>query len=126
MFSVILASSGGDGGGGGGGIAAIGQLAFFGLIFVAMYFLLIRPQRKRQREASALQSQLTEGDEVMLTSGLYGFIDGIDGDTVWIEIAEGVTIRASRGAIAKRTIPVGGPEVAEVAPDQPEPVDDDQ
>jgi preprotein translocase subunit YajC len=117
MFSVLLASSDD---GGGGGFAAVAQLAFFGLIFVAMYFLLIRPQRKRQRESAALQSQLAEGDEVMLTSGLYGFVDGIEGDTVWVEIADNVTIRVTRGAIAKRTIPVGTPAVAAEEPsDQP-------
>ena len=76
-----------------GGGAAIFQLFFFGLIFVAMYFLLIRPQRRRTREAQELNRALAEGDEVQTASGLVGFITGFDkedqaGDVAWIEIAE--------------------------------------
>lgn len=121
MFSVLLASSDG---GGGGGFAAVAQLAFFGLIFVAMYFLLIRPQRRRQREAAALQSQLTEGDEVMLTSGLFGFVDGIEGDMVWVEVADNVTVRVTRGAIAKRIVSEST-DVTASAPAADEPASDD-
>ena len=89
------------------GGAAIFQLFFFGLIFVAMYFLLIRPQRRRTREAQALNRALAEGDEVQTASGIVGFITGFDkedqaGDVAWIEIAENVEIRVMRSAISRR------------------------
>lgn len=89
------------------GGAAIFQLFFFGLIFVAMYFLLIRPQRRRTREAQALNRALAEGDEVQTASGIVGFITGFDkedqaGDVAWIEIAENVEIRVMRNAISRR------------------------
>ncbi|MBU6240983.1 MAG: preprotein translocase subunit YajC [Acidobacteria bacterium] len=89
------------------GGAAIFQLFFFGLIFVAMYFLLIRPQRRRSREAQELTRALAEGDEVQTASGIVGFITGFDkedqaGDVAWIEIAENVEIRVMRSAISRR------------------------
>ncbi len=89
------------------GGAAIFQLFFFGLIFVAMYFLLIRPQRRRTREAQELNRALAVGDEVQTSSGIVGFITGFDkedqaGDVAWIDIADNVEIRVMRSAIARR------------------------
>jgi preprotein translocase subunit YajC len=89
------------------GGAAIFQLLFFGLIFVAMYFLLIRPQRRRTREAQELNRALSIGDEVQTASGLVGFVSGFDkddqaGDVAWLEIAENVEIRVMRSSIARR------------------------
>jgi len=98
------------------GSGALFQVFFFGMIFVAMYFLLIRPQRRRSAEAKSLQSNLAEGDEVLLTSGFYGFVSGFDGDVMWVEIAENVEVRVTRGAVARRIDPkvesAGGEEVA--------------
>jgi preprotein translocase subunit YajC len=85
------------------------SLVFFALIFVAMYFLLIRPQRRRMSEARALQSSIGEGDEVLLASGIFGFVVAIEGDVLWLDIAEGVDIRVSRSAVARR---VAGPATA--------------
>jgi preprotein translocase subunit YajC len=90
-----------------GGGAAIFQLFFFGLIFVAMYFLLIRPQRRRTREAQELNRTLSVGDEVEMASGIVGFITGFDkddkaGDVAWIDIADDVEIRVKRSAISRR------------------------
>ena len=74
----------------------------FLLIGVAMYYLLIRPQRRRQREAVALQSSIEIGDEVMTTSGVYGFVTGFDGDIAWLEIDDDVQMRIARQAIQRR------------------------
>ena len=84
------------------GSAAIVQLGIFLLIPIAMYFLLIRPQRKRQREQASMQSSIDVGDEVMTTSGLYGFITGFDGDIVWLEIDDNVQIRVARAAVQRK------------------------
>ena len=84
-----------------GGAAAFTPLIFIGVIFAAMYFLMIRPQRKRVREAQNMQRTIGEGDEVLTTSGVYGFITAIDGDVMWLEIAEDVEIRIAAGAISK-------------------------
>jgi preprotein translocase subunit YajC len=104
MFSALVLA---DSSSGGGGAAAI-QLGIFLLIPVAMYFLLIRPQRRRQREAAALVAALEVGDEVMTTSGVYGFITGFDGDIVWLEIDDNVQIRIARGAVQRKVDTAAG------------------
>ena len=104
LASAIFAQ---DDSGGGGGAAF--QLVFFLIIGLAMYMLLIRPQRRRMREAQQLLSTLSDGDEVITTGGLYGFINAIDGDTIWLDIAEGVEIRIHRSAVARKIDPVKEP-----------------
>jgi preprotein translocase subunit YajC len=85
------------------------------LIGVVMYFLLIRPNKRRQRDAMALLKQIQEGDEVITTGGIYGFINAIDGDTVWLDIADNVEIRIHRSSISRKIDPTkepaGGPAV---------------
>jgi preprotein translocase subunit YajC len=93
-FLTLLAQEDDAGGGG-----ALLQLAIFLLIPVAMYFLLIRPQRRRAREQQALQTQLEVGDEIITTSGVYGFITGFEDDRIWLEIDEDVQIRIARAAV---------------------------
>ena len=75
------------------------------VIFGAMYFVLIRPQRKRAKAAKDLQSSLQEGDHVLLNSGIYGYISQIEDDKpyVWFEANTGVEFRISRTAIAGKT-----------------------
>ena len=91
-------------------------LVFMALIGFAMYFLMIRPQRRRMRETADMQKSIGEGDEILTNSGMYGFVNAMDGDVVWLEIAENVEIRVSRAAIARKvnpsSEPAGGPESA--------------
>lgn len=87
-------------------------LVFFGLIGAAMYFLMIRPQRRRMRQTADLQRSITEGDEILTTSGMYGFVTALDGDTVWLSIADDVEIRVSRAAIARK---IAGEEAADAS-----------
>ena len=90
---------------GGSGIAS---LLILMLIPLAMYFLLIRPQKRRQREAVALQKAIEVGDEVMTTSGVYGFITGFDGDVAWLEIDDNVQIRIARAGIQRKVDTAAG------------------
>ena len=100
MHTLILASATADQPASGGGLVSLLPLL---LIFVAMYFLLLRPQRKRQKEARALQDSLKEGDEVVLNSGIIGFIDDVQDDgIVWLNVADKVEIRVTKGDIASR------------------------
>ncbi len=69
----ILMGAQPDGGGGG-----MVMLIWFGLIFVVMYMLMIRPQRKKQKEHEALLSDLKKGDKIVTSSGLIGVIFAID------------------------------------------------
>jgi len=72
LFAPILMAGGQDGGGG------MVQLGFFGLIFLIMYLLLIRPQRKKQKEHEQLLNSLSKGDKVVTSSGMFGVIFAID------------------------------------------------
>lgn len=92
-------------------------LVFMALIGAAMYFLMIRPQRRRMRETSELQRSVGEGDEVITNAGIYGFVNAIDGDTVWLEIADDVEIRISRGAITRKINPSQEPAGGESTPE---------
>ena len=72
------------------------------LIFAAMYFLLLRPQRKRQKETANLQSSIAEGDEVVLNSGIYGFVSAVEDELLWLDIAEKVEVRVAKGSVARK------------------------
>ena len=117
MHALSILASGDDSGGG----SSITLLLFL-IIPVAMYFLMIRPQRKRIKEQNALQSAIDVGDEVVTNSGIYGFITGVDGDKFWLEVDDDVQIRIARAAIQGR---VNQP-VAPVEPAKPagDPADD--
>lgn len=84
---------------GGGGLASLLILL---LLPVGMYFLLVRPQRRRMKEQAALQSSLGVGDEVITSSGIYGFITGEEGDRFWLEIDDDVQIRVAKAAIQRK------------------------
>jgi preprotein translocase subunit YajC len=116
ILSLVAQDSAGDSSGGG---SFVFTLVFMGLIFGAMYFLMIRPQRRRMREQAELQRAMGEGDEVMTSSGIYGFISAIDGDVIWLEIAEGVEVRVARAAVTRivhpTEEPAGGPVANEPA-----------
>src|SRR3972149_6845675 len=72
----------------GGGAGLLGMLPFLVGMFVLMYFLMIRPERKRQAEQQSLLSSLKKGDEVVLTSGFVGKIQQVDERTLVLEIAD--------------------------------------
>ena len=92
------------------------------LLIVLMYFLLIRPQQKRMRDQQQMLSAVEEGDEVLTTAGVYGFITAMEGDVVWVEIAEGVEVRVAKGAIARRIAPA--PDATDATDAVDAPVDD--
>jgi preprotein translocase subunit YajC len=71
------------------------------LLFVVMWLLVIRPQRRRAAEQKRVMENLAPGQEVLTTGGLYGTVDSIvDDDEVRLEIAPDVNVRLSRRAIA--------------------------
>jgi preprotein translocase subunit YajC len=72
------------------------------LIGAAMYFLMIRPQRRKLRAQASLQSSIEVGDEVVTTSGMYGFVTLLEGDIAWLEIDDDVQIRIARAALQRK------------------------
>jgi preprotein translocase subunit YajC len=75
-------------------------LPIIALLFLVMWLLVIRPQRRRQAEERRTLNAMGVGDEVLTAGGVYGTIRSLDEDDARIEIAPGVEIRVSRRAIA--------------------------
>ncbi len=96
-------------------------LLFMAAIGGAMYFLMIRPQRRRLKESQSLQREISEGDEVITNSGMYGFVNALDGDTVWLEIAEGTEIRVARNSMLRRINPTIEPAGGAIIDDAQDP-----
>jgi len=101
VFSGILAQ---DSGGSSGGASGLVSLAPILLIFVAMYFLMIRPQQKRARSQRELLESLEVGDEVLTVGGMYGTIVDMDDESLTVEVSPGTSIRMVRNAIARKLV----------------------
>ena len=70
-------------------------------IFVVFYFLLIRPQQKRAKEARAMLAALQKGDEVVVAGGIVGRITKLGEQYATIEIANGIEVTVQRGSVAQ-------------------------
>ncbi|GAA2867014.1 preprotein translocase subunit YajC [Actinoplanes cyaneus] len=92
MFSVAESAGGGN---------PLSLFLPFILIIGVMYFLVMRPQQKRRREAMELQNKLGPGDEIVTIGGLHGTVVAIEDDVVLLEIAPAVQVRFARPAIAR-------------------------
>lgn len=86
-------------------------------LFALMYFMVIRPQSQRRKQAHAMQASITAGSEVVTIGGLYGTVTEIDDDTVTLEVAPGITNRYARAAIGK-VLPAAEAVEAEPADDE--------
>jgi preprotein translocase subunit YajC len=85
-----------------GGSDMLFQVAPFILIFVIMYFLILRPQQKRAKDHQALVSQLRRGDTVVTSGGLVGKITKVvDDNEVEMQIAEGIKVRQLRQMVTE-------------------------
>jgi len=74
-----------------------------GLMFVVFYFILIRPQVKRQKEHQAMLSKLGKGEQVITRGGIIGTITGVQGDDVLVlEIQEKVRVRVPRAYVENK------------------------
>jgi preprotein translocase subunit YajC len=81
----------------------LGSLIPLVLMFVLFYFLLIRPQQKRQKAVSQMQNELKKGDKVITIGGLHGFIESIDENKVVIKAGNGSNLTFDRNAIREVT-----------------------
>jgi len=71
------------------------------IVMGIFYVMLILPQQRQRKKTQAMLAALKNGDKVVTTSGIYGTVNGIDGDTVILKIADQVKIRIARSAIAQ-------------------------
>ena len=78
------------------------MLIFLVVIFGLFYFIMIRPQRKRQKEHEQLMQELQKGDNVMTAGGIYGRIESVNDDSVVIKVESGATLRVARSSVVVR------------------------
>lgn len=84
---------------GGGAAGMLSQLLPLVLIIVVFYFFMIRPQMKRQKEAKKFRESLQKGDEILTNGGIYGTIDEVRDNFVFVEIDKGVRIKIDRASV---------------------------
>ncbi len=94
MFTLLQASAPAAGGQGSFWIMII-------LIFVVMWFFMIRPQRKQQKELEKFRSGLKKGDKVVTIGGIYGTVEEIKDKTVLIKVDGDVKLRVDKNALNK-------------------------
>jgi preprotein translocase subunit YajC len=75
-------------------------IIFIVLIFAIFYFLMIRPQRKRQKEHQQMMEDLNRGDKVITAGGIYGTIESVSEDSVVIKVESGTMMRVAKGSVA--------------------------
>ena len=78
------------------------MLLFLVVIFAMFYFVMIRPQRKRQKEHEAMMQELQKGDRIITAGGIYGTIESVSEDSVVIKVESGTTMRVNKGSVALR------------------------
>lgn len=71
------------------------------LMFVVLYFVMIRPQMKRQKEARAMIEALAKGDEVVTAGGIIGKISKLGDSFIHVEVANGVELQLQRSAVTQ-------------------------
>ncbi len=76
------------------------MLIFVVLLFGLMYFVMIRPQRKKQQEHQHLIEELSRGDRVVTAGGIYGAIESISEDSVIIKVESGATMRVAKNSVS--------------------------
>lgn len=108
MLDFLITSAhamGGDGGAAspGGSTGLLASFLPFFLIILIMYFLIIRPQIKRQREQKTMLDAVQKGDRVVTTGGIHGTVSGFKEKEgiVILKIAENIKIELSKGAVAR-------------------------
>ncbi len=86
-------------GGGGGEGGLMSTLIMFGLIIGIFYFLILRPQQKRQKEREKLLESIKKGDKVITAGGMHGTVSGVEEKTLLIQVADNVKLKFERSGV---------------------------
>ena len=95
LSTIILQASGSQQG------SLWSMLIMFALIFLVMYFFMIRPQRKQQKALDEMRKALTKGDKVITVGGIYGTIAEVDETTVLIKVDGDVKLRVDKQCLVR-------------------------
>jgi preprotein translocase subunit YajC len=93
MISTILAQASAGGG-------ILGQVFLFGSIILIMYFFMIRPQQKKQKDTKKFIEEIKKGDDVVTIGGLHGKVYSVEGDVVYLELDRGLKVKVEKSAIS--------------------------
>ena len=98
MTNIVLAAQSAQGSG-------MSMIIMMVAIFAIMWFFMIKPQQKKQKEIQKFQNELTEGQQVITGGGIYGTVKKIDlaNNIIEVKIADGVVIRVDKGSVFKDT-----------------------
>ncbi len=94
MISFVLAQAAA------GGSGILGQVFLFGSIILIMYFFMIRPQQKKQKDSKKFIEEIKKGDDVVTIGGLHGKVYQVDSDTVILELDRGLKVKVEKSAIS--------------------------
>ena len=92
-FNVILQNAQGGGN--------FSFLIMMALIFVVMYFFMIRPQQKKQKELANFRNKLAKGDKIVTIGGIYGVVSDVKENYISIEVDNNIKLRVDKSAIVK-------------------------
>ncbi|MFT3718370.1 preprotein translocase subunit YajC [Pseudorhodoferax sp.] len=101
LISSAFAQTAPAAAGGGGLMSSLGSMLPLLLMFVVLYFIMIRPQMKKQKEHRAMIDALAKGDEVATAGGLLGRVTKVGEGTLSVEIASGVEVQLQRHAVVQ-------------------------
>jgi preprotein translocase subunit YajC len=102
----------------------MGPLIVLAVTFLLLYVLFILPQQRRVRAHQALVAGLEEGDEVVLSAGIFGHVVELGPDEMTLEVAPGVELRVARQAVLRRIEPAAVESVdTDAILDEPAPAD---
>jgi len=91
---LFMAPTGQDGGAG-----VVGNLVLFGSIILIFYFMIIRPQQKRQKERQLMIQSMKKGDKIITAGGIHGTIVGVEDKIILVQIADNVKVKIERSSI---------------------------
>ena len=92
MNTIAYLQAGGSG-------AFLVQILPIAAIFLVFYFIVIAPANKQRRKTQEMLSALKKGDRVVTQGGIYGTVQGVEAEVVYLKIAENVKVKVSRSAI---------------------------
>jgi preprotein translocase subunit YajC len=98
-----MAPQGADGGG-----SMVSTLVMFSLIILIFYFMILRPQQKRQKERQKLLEGVKKGDKITTVGGLHATVLGVEDKTLLIQIADNVKVKVEKSAVSNITRPAEG------------------
>lgn len=98
LNTIMLQADGAAAAAGGSNWSFIGMMV---LIFVVMYFFMIRPQQKRQKELNKFRNSLENGSKVITAGGIYGTVKEVNDESVLIEVDNGVKLRIAKSMVMR-------------------------